>query len=766
MVAGAALRSPAIRRVTVAFLGAAVLGILPALPSIQPANVHLSTTLASSSPWLDRFNTWRTNTGVPTLTEDTTYDTGDVLHATYMVKSGLITHSEDPTNPYYTAAGNTAALNSNIFVSGTTATSDSQAIDWWMGAPFHAMAMMDPRLATTGFGSYRQNPSPSSWQMGAAVNVGQGMSAPGAYPVFFPGNLSTEPLTSFSGNEFPNPQAACPGYTGLPLFVEVGGNVATTAGPIHSLTGNGTPLAHCIIDSTNATLPGDTTWHGGVIVFPQAPLQNGVTYTVALTVNGAPYTWSFTVGPFATCTLGAGGAPNVTSVAPAGGPVSGGTSVTINGCGFTGATAIKFGTGAASSFTFVSDTQVTASSPAQAAGSVDVTLTTPLGTSAASPADKFQFQPPSVYTAVPPVRLLDTRNSGQTLRGGGSLNLTIGSVAPVPTNATAVVLNVTAVNGSAAGDFIVYPAGSLRPNASNLNWAAHQTVANLVVVGLGSGGQVTIFNGSGSADAVVDLEGYYAPSSGSTAGQFVPVVPARITDTRPNSGQANAGKTLTPSTTLNLQVTGAGLIPSSGVAAVVLNVTATGTSSAGFFSVFPTGGTFPTSSNLNWTAGVTVPNRVIVPIGNGGQVSVFNGLGNADLIVDVNGYFTDGTGTGALFTPLNPTRIIDTRNGTGGFNAPLGPNGTIPVTVGGNGGVPSNATAAVVNVTVANPTAASDLIVWPDAATMPTASDLNFVAGQIVPNLVVVKLSTAGKIDIFNPFGSTNVIVDVVGWFG
>src|SRR5258708_24213627 len=105
-----------------------------------------------------------------------------------------------------------------------------------MGAPFHAMGMMDPRLATTGFGSYRQSPSPSTWQMGAAVDVGDGMTAPGQYPVLFPGNGSTEPLTRYSGNEFPDPTPACPGATGLPLFVGVRGHVSTTACPLHPVT--------------------------------------------------------------------------------------------------------------------------------------------------------------------------------------------------------------------------------------------------------------------------------------------------------------------------------------------------------------------------------------------------------------------------------------------------------------------------------------------------------------------------------------------------
>jgi hypothetical protein len=128
------------------------------------------------------------------------------------------------------------------------------------------------------------------------VNVGQGMTAPGAYPVYFPGNGSTEPLIAYSGNEFPNPQLACPGYTGLPLFVEVGANVNTAAGPATLLANGATVANPCVIDSTNATFASYLKWRGGVIVFPPQPLQNGVTYAVSLTVNNTPYAWSFAVG--------------------------------------------------------------------------------------------------------------------------------------------------------------------------------------------------------------------------------------------------------------------------------------------------------------------------------------------------------------------------------------------------------------------------------------------------------------------------------------
>jgi len=506
---------------------------------------------------------------------------------------------------------------------------------------------------------------------------------------------------------------------------------------------------------------------------------DGVTNTAPISTfecagcNSHVSVWSDDDGGYLRIFVGAyyANTPMITSVAPSSGPSAGGTPVTITGTNFTGATAVKFGATTAT-YTVTDATHIAATSPA-GSGVVNVTVTTPLGTSATITADQFTFiAPGTVYTAVTPVRLRDTRNGG-TLGSGGTLNLTIGGATfgslTVPANSNAVVLNVTATNESAAGFFTVYPAGGGLPTASNLNFAAGETVPNLVSVGLGAGGAITIYNGVGSADAVVDLEGYYAPPGGGTAGELVAVVPARITDTRTGSGQANAGMTLGAGATLDVQVTG-GVIPS-GVSAVVMNVTATNTSAAGFFTVYPTGVTRPLASNLNWAARVTVPNRVIVPVGTGGKVSFYNGVGSADLIVDVSGYFTGSASSGYLFRPLTPIRIVDTRFGTGGFYTSLGQGAMMVVTVAGGGGVPNMAaatppTAVVLNVTVTGATAASDLVVWPDGGSRPVASDLNFAAGQTVPNLVIVKLSAAGKIDIGNDFGWTQVIVDVVGWYG
>ena len=188
-------------------LGASIAAaaILAALLALQPAAGLASTT----NPWLDRPNLWRTSTGVGPLTENTLYSSGDYNHSVYMVKNDLVTHYETPGVPYYTTAGDTAARNSNIEVNSSTAFTDTQAIDWWMAAPFHSMGMMDPRLTQTGFGAYRE--AKSGWAAGFSLDTIHGNSfTGGSYPVYFPGNGTTEPLTNYSGNEFPDPLSACP----------------------------------------------------------------------------------------------------------------------------------------------------------------------------------------------------------------------------------------------------------------------------------------------------------------------------------------------------------------------------------------------------------------------------------------------------------------------------------------------------------------------------------------------------------------------------
>jgi hypothetical protein len=464
------------------------------------------------------------------------------------------------------------------------------------------------------------------------------------------------------------------------------------------------------------------------------------------------------------------GSPTVTSVSPNFGPTAGGITVTITGTDFNNTgLVVRFGGVLATNVFVMSDTQMTVTIPAHAAGLVDVTVQTAAGTSPITAADQFTYLPdsPSVYTAQTPLRVLDTRNNGGTL--GPDYILRLGGVS-CPANATAVIINVAGTNTTTSGALIVYPTGATQPNVANLNWTAGATVPNLVIVKLGTNGQITIHNIQGSVDVVVDLEGCFAPSTGGTAGEYTPVVPARITDTRPGSGQANAGSTLGSGATLDVQINGAGGLPLAGIAAVCLEVTVTNTSTSGALTAWPSLVARPLASNLNWVMGQTVPNRVIVAVGTNGKVSFYNWQGSTDIIVDVCGYFTDATAAGAVYFSLTPSRIVDTRNGTGGFSSPIAANSSIVVTVAGQGGVPLMSaadapTAVVLNVAVTNTTACSALVVWPDLVAQPLSADQNWCAGVTRSNLVVVKVGTNGKIDLYNYVGSVDVIIDVEGYF-
>lgn len=386
---------------------------------------------------------------------------------------------------------------------------------------------------------------------------------------------------------------------------------------------------------------------------------------------------------------------------------------------------------------------------------------------------------PSGFHPLTPTRILDTRDGTggvplNALGTGSTLTVQVAGRGGIPSSGvSAVVLNVTVTNTSAASYLTVYPAEDPRPQASNLNWMSGQTVPNLVQVGLRSSGQLTIYNFAGSTDVIFDVAGYVATTTGAPGpdGLYSPLVPARILDSR--NGTGGFAAPVGVGATISVQVTGRGGVPPTGVSAVVLNVTVTDATAWSHVTVFPTGVSRPLASNLNFVAGQTVPNRVIVKVSSNGQVSFYNLAGDVDLVADVGGWFTDSSNplaTGRAFTAVTPARVLDTRNGTGGYAAPLGAGATVALAVAGNGGVPlmsssTPPTAVVLNVTVTNTTGWSDLIVYPDDATRPQTSDLNWHAGMTVPNLVIVKLGADGKIALYNLAGSTDVVVDVMGWY-
>lgn len=366
------------------------------------------------------------------------------------------------------------------------------------------------------------------------------------------------------------------------------------------------------------------------------------------------------------------------------------------------------------------------------------------------------------FTPMSPSRMLDTRKGigapAVAVAPNADVTLTVGGVNGIPTQGlSAVVMNVTVTQPTANGYLTVYPHGDFLPRASNLNFKAGQSVPNLVTT-LVRDGKVNFHNGSGgTVQVIADVEGYYADSGYG----FKSVAPVRVLDTRKPIGVAT--KAPVPANG-HIALDLSSSMPA-GAKAVTLNVTVTNPKASGYLTAYPDGSAAPVASNLNFTAGQTVPNLVTVPVNNGKVDFQNSSSGTVDVIADLAGYYGDSaTGATAGLAPNDPNRIWDTRV-NGPTPGPVAANGTLHLSAS-DFGFPTPAPAALIlNVTVTGPTAAGYLTVYPDGSSRPTASNLNFSAGQTVPNLVSVGYGADG-VDFFNgSSGKTDIIVDMDGMF-
>ena len=730
--------------------------------------------------------------------------------------------------------------------------------------------------------------------------MGDAATAAGAFTEIFANKWGapdgvTVPYSSvtYPGSVAPQVVQVSPTGTTAPgtgTQVTIAGNYfsAFSAGQVPTVDFGSTPATNVHVN-----------WDGQLTAdAPPDPL-GGQADTVAITVT-TPAGTSATVGPGTDAFSYSGApAPLVTSVSPAVGSQHGGTQVTIAGTNLAWATGVTFGSIPAAAFTVNSATSITATAPATAAlGAVDVVVTTYGGASARSSADHFDYKlnstttptvsanqstqgapltysamvsgtgatptgtvtfrvgsttlcttpaliggaascqttatPPGSDTATAtysgdvnfapssgtnsvvvtsgdfsplvPTRICDTRsgnpsslsgpaaqcngpgNAGSPVAANGSKTINVSGNFGVPAGATAVLLNVTVVNPAAPGYLTAYPTGAASPNTSNLDFEAGGVVPNLVEVGTGTNGEISLFS-SAQSNVVVDVEGFVSPSapSGAGAGLYNPLpAPTRVCDTRAGnpsalsggSAQCNGsggGQRLGAGSTITLEIAGVGGVPANASAAV-LNVTAVGPAAAGYLTVFPQGATRPTASNVDYAAGEVTANRVTVPLSSGaspGEISIYSSS-SADVVVDVSGYYTAAGGSGSQFTTeVSPVRVCDTRPGdpsqlTGTDTQcdakTIGANGTLTLAVAGLAGVPSGAKAVVVNVTAVSPSMPTYLTVYP-GPTRTTASDLTPVPGEVRANLTVATVNANGTITVYNSSGSIDVVVDVLGWY-
>jgi|GEM_PF-865151 len=280
------------------------------------------------------------------------------------------------------------------------------------------------------------------------------------------------------------------------------------------------------------------------------------------------------------------------------------------------------------------------------------------GTSADVTADVAgYFLASSNLTPLNPARLLDTRAGMLTSDGlfagkgavppQGITNVTVLGRGGLPAaGVTAVVLNVTAINPTGLSYITIWPAGAAQPNASNLNVVPGQTIANLVVAAPGNGGQISIYNNAGNTDFIVDIVGYFTNSA-----TMVPLTPARLLDTRAGfttiDGQFAGQGGINSASTLSFKVVGRGGVPSSGVGAVVLNVTAVTPTANGYLTAWGTtsNNSPPPTVAVTFATGQVIPSLVIAQVGYDGTVSLFNGSsGSTPVIADVVGWLPGSSG--------------------------------------------------------------------------------------------------------------------------
>jgi hypothetical protein len=258
-----------------------------------------------------------------------------------------------------------------------------------------------------------------------------------------------------------------------------------------------------------------------------------------------------------------------------------------------------------------------------------------------------------IVTLPEPKRIVDSRLSlgvPRRLAAGEVATVQVTGNAGVPSDASMVLVNTTAVDTGTPGFITVFPCGEAIPATSTLNFTANAIVPNFVLARIGSGGQVCVFTMS-PTDLVMDVAGY-VPAG---VGEIVPLsAPARLLDTR--DGIGGPASPIGPGGRA-LQVGGVGTIPLD-ASAVIVNLTATRAGLGGFVTAFPCGTPRPLASNVNFIPGGNVANMAIVKLDAAGQLC-FTTNTDVDVIADVSAYLIGDT----AITSVTPVRIYDSREG-------------------------------------------------------------------------------------------------------
>jgi hypothetical protein len=366
--------------------------------------------------------------------------------------------------------------------------------------------------------------------------------------------------------------------------------------------------------------------------------------------------------------------------------------------------------------------------------------------------------PPLLFVPVTPCRVADTRNlpgpfGGPELAAGSTREFDISqSACGIPSSATAYSLNVTVVPDTSLDYLTLWPTGQNQPDVSTLN-SDGRIKANAAIASAGANGGINVFV-SDATQFILDIDGYFVPTGTASGYFFYPVTPCRVADTRNPAGLLG-GPFLSAGKSRAFPVRSSNCNLPSSVRAYSLNVTAVPHKTLDYLTAWPTGHTQPFVSTLNSSTGAITANSAIVPAGSGGDVSIYV-HDDADVVLDVNGYFATEAPGALLLNTVTQCRIVDTR--------PTQFTGSFPVSIQSGFCAQSPLAAAyVLNATVVPVTPLDYLTLWADGSAQPYVSTLNAEDGAVTANMAIVP-NANGTVDAFAE-GTTNLILDISGYF-